>query len=912
MTRKYRLVAMLFLVVCTLCYATFCHAQPALLPVVQQGHSEAVTRIVFAPGGGVMATASGDETVRLWDTAGGQLLAVCAQDGPVEYLAFGRDGQTLVTYGRGLLRFWNARTGRRLAATRLFTNNPPNPNSCISDGVTASTFVYRGQTQVWNMATGTLKQSNDWMPETFQRYGRPLQFTPDGKSLLFQREELEEVNTNVLGARRFKLVTFELVDPQTGQSRRQLPPFEQRADQSTNPVVAFHNAPATGTQANQTNQTSQTNQTNETLWMAQGSEDGSTHLWNLRTGKAYPTLRGNGQPIQLLAFSPDGKRLATASTQSSVDAPGEVAIWDTATAKRLLTLPGKPDRGARALLFSRDGQSLIVATEQQANLSGSAPTAAPRETIPNALTNTPLESSREVNEEERRGDPKAQPQTQVQLWDLVSGKVRSTLEGGLHVTTLALSPEGGLLVAGEEGGGVHTWNLQSGKPFGLFASSRQLYAPSYSPDGSLLTVTGNNGYTQVWDTQTGQLKEVFPTNPEFGANARYLTTEPTFAPDGKSLTYVVSHRGSIETYDLTTHQRRTLYLPDPKAPVPAERIQWAPDGKSLAFSSGDGKTRLLDLASGKITRTLDYTFTGFSEQGSGTDNGRGVQFTPDGKSFVALFESTIRIYDATSGDLRKMVATGRTQDSIHLTADGQMVAAMLDREVQLWEVATGEMKAALKVTDGEYLFSIVLSPDGKQVLTRGHQHLRVWDIATGQVVGTMAIETLPGEAQATLQSFSTVGMAFSTDGKRVAVCLPNHQVALWTVADGKPLPVTAANLAAFPPRFRAPISVQAGQLLLHDPRTGHRLVSLTAIPALTFAEQQRLRQAPDPKLWRDRPFVWIAQTADGYYDSSADIAPYLRWNRDGTLQPADTQSATYHQPDRLKKSLRLEVPAEGI
>ena len=217
------------------------------------------------------------------------------------------------------------------------------------------------------------------------------------------------------------------------------------------------------------------------------------------------------------------------------------------------------------------------------------------------------------------------------------------------------------------------------------------------------------------------------------------------------------------------------------------------------------------------------------------------------------------------------------------------------------------MKSALKVTDGEYLFGIALSPDGKRVLTRGHQHLRVWDIETGQVIASMEVEGLSREAQNTIQSFASVGMSFSVDSKHIAVCLPGSQVAIWNVQDGKPVAVTAMSLTDLPPLFRYPVSLLAAQLLVHDPRTGNLLATLTAFPALTFAEQERLRGMPDPRLWRERPFAWIAQTPDGYYDGSADIGTFLRWNREGTLLSAEGPAALYHSPDRLKQALRLEA-----
>lgn len=868
-------------------------AQPgpaALLPVVQQGHCQRIRRILFAPASGtnsgIVATASDDDTVRLWDLNSQQLLALCPQDGPVQYMAFSRDARTLATYGNGLLRFWDAHTGKRLVAEQLFTNSPANPNSSISDGLTLTTYVTRGQTQIWDINTGKSKRSIDWMPETFRRFGRLIQFTPDGKSLLFIREEAEEFDPTVVGARRFKLVTYELVDPFTGQSQRQLTPFEQRAEQNGTPLIAFSTPSAT------------VGSTETPLLMAQSGEDGTTRLWNLRTGRGLPILKGNSTPTRLLTFSPDGRRLAVASGGDGKEIMGDIDLWDTSTGKKTNTLPGKPGWVANACTFMPDGQRLLIAlAHDKIPEKGVSGNQAPRSIEPT------LENIADC---------------EIQAWDLTTGKILATLPAEVKITTLACSPDGTKILAGEEGGGIRIWNSRSWKTDGLFPSSRELASHTYSPDGTLLGVLADNGHVQIWETGTGRLKEAFPVNDKLGADAKFwlLMNEPTFLPDNRTLVYTVLARGSIERYDLVTHQRQTLYTPDSNAGIVAKRIQIDPNGKLMAAKMTDGKTHILEIATGRAIKTIDYDFSPFdftfplAAPGSGTDNGRGVQITPDGKSLVGLFESTIRIYDIATGELRKTIATGRFQQTIHLSGDGRLLAAMLDREVQLYDVESGDMKHSLKVTDGEFLFGIALSPDGKRVLTRGYQHMRVWDVETGQVIANMGIDTLSKWAQMIAQSFSEVGMTFSIDSHRVAICLPNHQVAIWNVEDGKPVAITPTVLSQFPPPFRYPVSLLVSQARIHDPRTGNILATLQAFPALTFANQDRMRQTPDPKRWLERPIAWITQTPDGYYDASPDIASYLRWNKNGALVPGEEMASIYFSPEKLRQVLALETKTE--
>src|SRR5262249_44367615 len=76
-------------------------------------------------------------------------------------------------------------------------------------------------------------------------------------------------------------------------------------------------------------------------------------LWEISSGKELRTLRGHSQPISSLAFSPDGKRIATGSEDHTVK------IWDTDSGEELITLTHSG--GVGDLAFSRDGHVLIGA-----------------------------------------------------------------------------------------------------------------------------------------------------------------------------------------------------------------------------------------------------------------------------------------------------------------------------------------------------------------------------------------------------------------------------------------------------------------------------------------------------------------------------------------------------------------------
>ena len=374
-----------------------------------------------------------------------------------------------------------------------------------------------------------------------------------------------------------------------------------------------------------------------------------------------------------------------------------------------------------------------------------------------------------------------------------------------------------------------------------------------------------------------------------------------FAPDGKSVAYVVPHNGGVDVYDLQTRQKQRVYTPNINGTTTARRLVFSPDGKIMAVS-GD-KTSLVDTATGKLLGTLDCQFNN-----TNMERERIARFTPDNKTFVVLNNNSVQLYDVPGGKQRPAISPARAQDGIHLSADGSLIAVMLDREVQLYDVATGVLKANLKITDGEFLFEIALSPDAHWILTRGVQKMRVWNVATGQIAGILS-GALSGSDAGQDYSFLPSGLGFSNDSSQVCIRTTSNQVLAWDIVAGKRVAFNSLEqLANLPPMFQRPLSVSGASLVINDPRAGTPLATLTAFAALTPEEQKPGAKAPDDKALAMRPFEWLAQTPDGFYDGSANIATYLLWNVNGVLQPGDKYAAQFHHPDQLQKALKLELP----
>ncbi|HEU0011699.1 MAG TPA: serine/threonine-protein kinase [Verrucomicrobiae bacterium] len=210
---------------------------------------------------------------------------------------------------------------------------------------------------------------------------------------------------------------------------------------------------------------------------AVGRSDGSIELWPLTAGAKATSWPAHDEAVGAVAFSADGKRLATSS------ANGEVKIWDSATRREAVRIE-PVGRHLICLAFSADGKML----------AGSGM------------------SSR------------------VWLWDVASGRELLELGGhGQAVLSVAFSPDGKLLATTtlitDE---AHLWELPSGRQIATLKGHVQgVIAVEFSPDGKTLATASHDSKVKLWNVATHQELVAFP----FAGHV----TSARFSPDGRAL-----------------------------------------------------------------------------------------------------------------------------------------------------------------------------------------------------------------------------------------------------------------------------------------------------------------------------------------------------------------------------------------
>jgi WD40 repeat protein len=453
---------------------------------VLRSHAHPVRAVAFSSDGRWLAcgTAEGSidhqwvkaRGVQVWNLATGEEAGrlECAGDTGWSLL-FSGDGATLVGGGDGVIRFWDTTTGRLLHAVQDAQLGTVTAMALSPDGTRLATGGGDQKATVWDLASrrriaATPRQSNRILG---------LAFSPDGATLA----------TAAMGA------PLGFWDSATC---RPLP----GARPSAAPPHCLALSPGGRT-------------------LAVGGDDGGIRVWEFSGARfgLRSTLRGHTEAVRHVAWDPDGKRLASCSSDRSV------VLWDPFTEAKLRVL--HLDREGFNVTFSRDGRQVIAGCRglisvwdshsgeklQDLSCAGGDTKVALRPPDGKLLAYTA------ANKVEIR-DP--------------SGQVVQTLEGPTRaLEAIAFSPDGARLAGMDyPTGTVWVWEVATRRVLHKLETGTQAVMKHviYSPDGRWIAASGCEGVVFVWDAETGARRRRIRFG-ELGHDTRQVL----FSPDSRHL-----------------------------------------------------------------------------------------------------------------------------------------------------------------------------------------------------------------------------------------------------------------------------------------------------------------------------------------------------------------------------------------
>jgi WD40 repeat protein/serine/threonine protein kinase/Flp pilus assembly protein TadD len=498
--------------------------------------------------------------------------------------------------------------------------------------------------------------------------------------------------------------------------------------------------------------------------LASGGLDGTVRLWEVATGRELRTLTAESDAINCVALHPDGKILAAGS------ASGLVTLWDLANNKPLRTFTAH-DIPVLDLAFSPDGRRMASAgqTVKLWDVEKRGVEHLLRELKAGEGVNLAIAFSPDGRLVASTRNDTATGIHAIDLWEASTGKRLQTMPsaGREMVMDLAFHPDGQRLAAAQTFEGIVTWDVKTGRETGrLSGNAGSVRRVAYSADGRVLASAGEDGQIWIWDAATNQKLRVLEGRV---GNIGGLAFDPT----GVSLAASCG-TPAIFLWDLRSHATdATLDGHQGDVVVAA----YSPDGRVLASCGKDNVVRLWDVA----TRALRQTLRGHKEMVFA------VAFSPDGSQLAsASHDGTVILWDPKDGRaVLSFTGHGGPVLGVAFHPDGRRVASAggsnppsnsIDNcSIRIWDAATGKELLRLEGHKSQVRW-VTFSPDGRWLASSGHYDgtVRLWDSETGQALRTL--DTGTGGAGA---------LAFSSDSRALAAATQyGGSVKVWNAGDG--------------------------------------------------------------------------------------------------------------------------------
>ncbi|MBE9006167.1 pentapeptide repeat-containing protein [Fortiea sp. LEGE XX443] len=481
-------------------------------------------------------------------------------------------------------------------------------------------------------------------------------------------------------------------------------------------------------------------------FLATGDTNGEIRLYQVSNWRQVLICKGHTNWVPSLAFSPDSSILASSSSDHTVK------LWDVNTGQCLQTLQGH-EHEVWTVAFSPDGKTLTSGSNDHLIKLWSVSTGECLKTFQGhtswivcnifTLDGKTLVSSSDDDT--------------IRLWDVSTGKCLKILHGHLDgIRSISISPDGQTMVSSSDDQTIKLWDFNTGECVKtLQGHHAAVWSLAINPQGNLIASGSLDQTVKLWDFNTGQCLKTLQGHSSWVFSVAFSLRGDILASGGDDQT--------VKLWNVTTGQCLKTFSGYTSQ---VWSVAYSPDGQFLVSGSHDRIVRLWDVNTGKVLQTFPGHCAAV----------RSVTCSPNGQTLASgSDDQTIRLWDVNTGQALQTFQEHRAAvQSIAFSSDGQMLASGSDDQtIRLWDVNTGQ---ALQILQGHHaaVQSVAFSPQGKTLASGAwDQTVKLWDVNTGECK-----QTLEGHTN------WVWSIAFSPNGELLASASYDGTIRLWNVKSG--------------------------------------------------------------------------------------------------------------------------------